>query len=58
MFGPELVLLCIESLYSDWPYSRPDSSWMMAYVHNIELDEGEFGDVELNSYQGALYRVG
>ena len=58
MFGPELVLLCIESLYSDWPYSRPDSSWMMAYVHNIELDEGEFGDVELDSYQGALYRVG
>jgi hypothetical protein len=58
MSGRELVLLYVDRLYRDWPYGRPKSTWMMAYVHSFELDEGEFGDVELSSYQGALYRIG
>ncbi len=57
-YGPELVMLCIEHDWRDWEISRPDSSWMMAYVYNMELGEGEFGDVKLASYQGALCRIG
>ena len=57
-FGRELILLYVEQDFREWEYSRPESSVLMAYVYNLEFSEGEFGYVELDSFMGALYRIG
>lgn len=53
-----LILLYVEHDPADWEYGRPDHGWVSAYVHNFELGEGEFGDIRVSSYDGALYRIG
>ena len=57
-FGRELILLYVEQDFREWEYSRPESSVLMAYVYNLESGEGEFGYVELDSFMGALFRIG
>lgn len=53
-----LTLLYVGSDPDQWNYERPEKGIMPAYVHNFELNEGEFGDVRLVSYDGALVRTG
>ncbi len=53
-----LILLYVEHDPADWEYGRPSDGWVSAYVHNFELGEGEFGEVRVSSYDGALYRIG
>ena len=52
-----LILLYVENDPGEREYGRPDHGYVMAYVHNFELGEGEFGYVGFSAYQGALYRT-
>lgn len=53
-----LSLLYVENDLRFLREGRPENGILSAYVHNFELDEGEFGDIMLTSYEGALVRIG
>ena len=50
-----MILLSVSNDPDEWKYERLEKNVIMAYGHNFEHpDQAEFGDVELNAWQGVL----
>lgn len=59
-FGKMLSFLYVSDNQDDWPVEELTGKTIMSYTYIIEdgLDNGEFGDIRLDSPMGYLMRIG
>ena len=59
-FGKMLSFLYVSDHQEDWPVEELTGKTIMSYTYIIEngWDEGEFGDIRLDSPMGYLMRIG
>lgn len=55
--GKLFTLLYVSSNPDEWEYERLESNYISAYAYNFDMNDGEYGDVFLNSVHGALVRI-